>query len=189
MWSSIYQYQRFSYHWLTRLPPAVVIQGTADTGGKLSQGEISKTVDFCLHAFEAHDTEKHKEVLKKVEAQKFINGAPVATNEDTQNEKRIEDKSMVDPEGLSEDELKILRTIRARQMMRTEDTMSIDNFSSDNINGYTPFLKTGSLTLIKAGVAAPEPTLRKIGGLDFGQDYYNKMGKDYYSKMDLTAGA
>ena len=161
--------------WLTF--SVIVIQGTADSGGKLSQDELSKTVDFCLNAFEAHGHDKHQEVIKKMEQQKFINGAAVATHDDAQNEKRIQEKSTVDPEGLSEDELRILKTIRARQMLRTEDTMSIDNFSSDNINGYKPLLKTGHLTLVKTDAARAEPKMRQVNGLDFGQDYYSEKAK------------
>ena len=134
----------------------------------MTQEELSNTVDFCLNAFEAHGSDKHQEVVKKLEQQKLTNGAAIATHDDPQNEKRIQQKSMVDPEGLSEDEMRILKTIRARQMMRTEDTMSIDNFSSDNINGFKPFLKTGYLALVKSDEPTPVPTLNQTNGLDWG---------------------
>ena len=157
-------------------PLYTVIQGTADTGAKLSQEELSKTINFCLSAFDAHDKDKHQEVIKKMEQQKFIAGAAVATHDDIANEKRIQEKSEMDPEGLSEDELKILKTIRARQMLRTEDTMSIDNFSNDNINGYSPVLKRGELTLVKMDKARLVPKMQQINGLDFGQDHAHDIG-------------
>jgi hypothetical protein len=52
-------------------------------------------------------------------------------------------------EQLSEDELKVLKSIRARQMLRTEDTINIDNFSADAIDGMVPVLKRGELGLVK----------------------------------------
>lgn len=154
-----------------------IIQGTADIGGKLTQNELSDTVDFCLNAFQNTDVAKHQEVAKKMEEQKFIAGAAVASHDDTQDEKRIQDKAIVDPEGLSEEELKILKTIRARQMLRWEDTISIDNFSSDNINGYTPFLKTGKLTLLNTGNIVHDMKIPQPVGLDFGADHVKKAAK------------
>ena len=64
---------------------------------------------------------------------------------------QIEEKAVVDPEGLSPDEMRILNTIRARQMLRREDTLSIDSFSNNAINGFMPIVKQGSLGLQKAG--------------------------------------
>ena len=125
-----------------------------------------------------------------MEQQKMINGAAIASHDDKANEKRIQEKERVDPEGLSEDELRILKTIRARQMLRSEDTMSIDNFSQDNINGWAPLLKRGSLTLVKTDKPREEMALGKktgfetrdfkeeeqpaqTGGFDFGDAHYD----------------
>lgn len=47
-----------------------VIQGTADVsgaGGKLTQGELDNTLDFCLKAFEHHSAESHEAVIQKLE--------------------------------------------------------------------------------------------------------------------------
>lgn len=120
--------------------------------GKLSQEELNNTVDFCLNAFDHHAPEKHAAVLKKMETAVLNNGDEVpAALTNTETETKVEKKAIVDPEGLSPDELKILNSIRARQMLRAEDTMSIDSFSSDVINGYAPRVKRGSLGLLKAG--------------------------------------
>ncbi len=73
------------------------------------------------------------------------------TDAEATAEAKVERKALVDPEGLSPDELKILNTIRARQMLRREDTLSIDNFSNDAIHGYSPVVMRGSLGLHKAG--------------------------------------
>lgn len=56
-------------------------------------------------------------------------------------------ETKADLEKLTEDELTILKTIRARQMMRSEDAMNIDTFSNDAIDGLLPRLETGKLGL------------------------------------------
>ena len=100
--------------------------------------------------------------MKKMETAMLVENveapADLAT---TKTDAEIEKKAKVDPEGLSEDELKILNTIRARQMLRREDTLSIDNFSNDAIHGLVPVVKRGSLGLMKsAGKAAPKGSAR-----------------------------
>lgn len=52
--------------------------------------------------------------------------------------------------SMSPDELRILNTVRARQVIRSEDTLNIENFTTDTINGMAPKLERGSLTLVKA---------------------------------------
>lgn len=119
-----------------------IIQGTADTGGKLTQEELTKTLDFCLNAFEPVGTEETESVMKKL-----------APNEDQvdsvngSNEERIAQKAEVDPEGLNSDEMRILKSIRARQMLRRDDAMNLESFGADTIDGLAPIMKTGSLGL------------------------------------------
>ena len=117
----------------------LVIQGTADAdvSGKLTHDEVVKTVDFCLHAFEATTPEERQKVLEKVAA---INGASSTVPDD---------KASI--EKLSEDELKILNHIRAKQMLRFEDTLNLNHFGSDAIDGLAPNLKRGSLSLVPQG--------------------------------------
>jgi hypothetical protein len=125
----------------------LVIQGTADSdiGGKLTedsvikltQGEVTKTVDFCLAAFDQTPTEKIDGVMKKLEGMKQDPKAVAAKTEDL--------------EKFTEDELKILNHIRARQMLRMEDSVNIDNFGRDSIDGLVPNLKQGALTLLPEG--------------------------------------
>ena len=123
--------------------------------GKLSQEEVSKTVDFCLKAFEHHAPEKHEAVLKKMETAMLANNVEAPTAPATTTaEAKVEKKAIADPEGLSPDEMRILNTIRARQMMRREDTLNIDNFGKDAINGWVPLMKRGSLGLQRAGAQA-----------------------------------
>ncbi|KAL3476354.1 FAD/NAD(P)-binding domain-containing protein [Aspergillus californicus] len=114
-----------------------IIQGMADAdvSNRLTQSEVSKTVDFCLNAFKPVDEEKRRAVFAKMK------------------------DGETDLESLSEDELRILDTIRARQLLRTGDGLNIDNFSRDAIDGMVPRLKQGSLTLVKLEESDVEPEL------------------------------
>lgn len=127
-------------------------------GGKLSQEEVSNTVDFCLNAFEHHAPEKQAAVMKKMETAMLVeNVVAPADLAETKTDAEIEKKALVDPEGLSPDEIRILNTIRARQMLRREDTLSIDNFTNDAIHGFVPVVKQGTLGLLKVGAKPDEP--------------------------------
>lgn len=131
-----------------------IIQGTADVGGKLTQDELSKTIDFCLGAFQHTAPEERDAVMKKIEAQQ----------NEAKKESDLEAKAKVDPEGLSPQEMQVLKTIRARQMLRTEDVINIDSFGTDTIDGFAPRIKRGELGLKKpetwsGGPAAPKMDL------------------------------
>ena len=120
-----------------------VIQGSADTdmGGKLTQGMVSKTLDFCFNAFAQVSPDQRQAVLDKLDSVK--------------HDPSTETKQ--DLEKLTEDELAVLRTIRARQMMRSEDAMNIDTFSNDAIDGFLPRLVTGKLGLDREKELARAP--------------------------------
>lgn len=149
-------------------------------GGKLSQEELSKTVDFCLHAFEHQDPAKREALLQKLETSTIQTGVEAsATPADAAKEASIQEKAEVDPEGLSPDELRILKTIRARQMLRTEDAMNIDNFATDAIDGYAPMIKRGALTLMHVGPRAAPKWRSKMDmahGNDKHTSYVQKEG-------------
>ncbi|KAL8906365.1 MAG: hypothetical protein Q9207_002077 [Kuettlingeria erythrocarpa] len=123
-----------------------IIQGTSDIGnGKLSQEEVCKTVDFCFQAFKPVDEAEKQKVLKKlesvgVEQDEKANGD--AAGKPKQTAKMLE-------ANLNEDETRILNTIRARQMMKSEDTMNIDNLAADIIDGRRINLERGALGLVK----------------------------------------
>ncbi len=76
--------------------------------------------------------------------------------------KRVEDLKISgtakDPKELeaylSPEELHILNTVRAREMVRSEDTVNIDTFTSDIIDGRAVNMVRGSLGLISAEEAA-----------------------------------
>ena len=134
-------------------------------GGKLSQQELSKTVDFCLNAFEAHDPEQTQAVMNKIKGTGATNGVEAAatavndveaptTTSMAQTEENVSEKAKVDPEGLSPEELRILKTIRARQMLRTEDSMNLDNFGTDAIDGFAPLIARGNLGLVQVSATS-----------------------------------
>ncbi|KAL3961153.1 hypothetical protein ACCO45_006270 [Purpureocillium lilacinum] len=93
-----------------------IIQGTADVHGKLTQEEVSKTVDFCLKAFAPVDAAKRDAVLKRVEDLKSSGSA--------------------------------------QKMVRSEDTVNIDTFTSDIIDGRAINMVHGSLGLLSAEESA-----------------------------------
>ncbi len=78
----------------------------------------------------------------------------LSINESTTSEAEIQAKQVALEATLTPDELHILNAIRARQVVRSEDTMNIDNFSFDTIDGLAPDMKRGSLGLVLA-TAAP----------------------------------
>lgn len=51
---------------------------------------------------------------------------------------------------LSDEEVRVLQYIRARQLLRMEDTMHLQGFSTDVIDGLAPVLERGFLTLQEA---------------------------------------
>lgn len=114
----------------------IVIQGTADAdvSGRLTQNEVNKTVDFCLNAFQDTTPEERQKVLERLQELNGNSDIPIEATEDI--------------EKFSEDELRILKHIRARQMLRMEDTFNLNHFSEDAIEGYAPNIKRGSLGLV-----------------------------------------
>lgn len=97
----------------------LVIQGTADTHGKLTQEEVNRTVDFCLNAvFSRVDPIERDAVLKQTEDLKVSGQA--------QSQKELE-------RYLTPDEMHIFKTIRAQEMVRLED--HIMSLTSDIIDG------------------------------------------------------
>lgn len=107
-------------------------------GGKLTQGLVSKSVDFCLHAFDDVTPEAHKAVLDKVNRVRVEGGKE--TKEDL--------------EMLNEDELRVLRTIRARQILSAQEAVNMDGFSQGVIDGLAPQLVRGSLGLRRVDATA-----------------------------------
>lgn len=129
-----------------------IIQGTADVSGKLTQDELSKTIDFCLNAFQHHDSDQRDAMIKKLQAHE--NEAKMQGN--------VQAKAELDPDSLSPEEMQVLKTIRARQMLRTEDVINIDSFGTDTIDGFAPRIKRGELGLMEPAVLANGPAAPKM---------------------------
>lgn len=135
----------------------IVIQGAADTNNKLTQEEISKTVDFCFGAFAPAASDQREAVLRKV--------GDLGVNSNT-----LEGKKELEA-ALSPEELRILETIQARQMLRMEDITNIDSFGLDVIDGLTPNMKTGDLGLVRPVSAAPKGPVKDVLGLMHGEGF------------------
>lgn len=118
--------------------PIIQGQADADTKGKLTQVEISKTVEFCFRAF-AHVSFEEKEALvKKLKALGHDGDAYEEGNSKALDE--IEKQ-------LTPEEQAILKTLKGRRMVRPEDSLNIDNFLLDSIDGLGPRLERGNLGL------------------------------------------
>ncbi|ROV88111.1 hypothetical protein VSDG_09379 [Cytospora chrysosperma] len=128
-----------------------IIQGQVDSDaqGKLTQGEISKTVEFCFKAF-AHVSFEEKEALVNKLKQLGLDGDVY----DEKNRKALEELEM----KLTPEERSILKTLQGRRMVRPEDSLNIDNFTLDSIDGLAPRLERGRLGLTAAKKASVKYT-------------------------------
>lgn len=117
-----------------------VIQGQvdADAKGKLTQAEISKTVEFCFRAF-AHVSFEEKEALVNKLKKLGLDGDA----HDEKNRKALEELE----KKLTPEEQSILTTLKGRRMVRPEDSLNIDNFTLDSVDGLAPRLERGNLGL------------------------------------------
>lgn len=122
---------------------SAIIQGASDISGKLSQEEVCKTVDFCFKAFHPAGEEERKKVLKKLEA------VSLEQEDATGNADKPKTTVQMLEANLSEDETRILNTIRARQMLKSEDIMNIESPGADVLDGRRINLKRGSLGLVR----------------------------------------
>lgn len=110
-----------------------------------------------MNAFHPVKPEERQAVQKKIEE-------ALGGDSKNQNPQELSEK-------LTEDEIRVLHSIRARRMLRTEDTLNLNNFRKDVIGGFMPNVERGSLGLVKvssqvhaengeddAGLERPEPT-------------------------------
>ncbi|KAK2024887.1 flavin-dependent halogenase O-methyltransferase bifunctional protein [Colletotrichum zoysiae] len=120
-----------------------VIQGQvdADAKGGLTQAEISKTLEFCFKAF-AHVSFEEKEAL--VSKLKELGLGGDAYDETNRQALDVLEKK------LTPEEQAILKTLKGRRMVRPEDSLNIDNFTLDSIDGLAPRLERGRLGLAPA---------------------------------------
>jgi len=107
-----------------KLTPMPVIQGTVDSSDKLSQTEITKTIDFLIKAFDP----------------KFTIGATKADGGEG-----VEDPARENL--LSAEDLNALSAIRTHH---SSVVLNIDSFTTDIVDGRLPRLERGHLTLVQA---------------------------------------
>jgi hypothetical protein len=108
-----------------------------DVKARLTESEISDTINFCCRAFIPVPLEEKEAVLRKIEDLGL-------NNEDLDPKVKAALESSMSPQ-----ELHIMNTVRAREMLRSEDTINIDTFSCDTIGGLTVNLQHGRLGLVK----------------------------------------
>lgn len=148
--------------------PIIQGQADADTKGKLTQAEISKTVEFCFRAF-AHVSFEEKEALvKKLKALGHDRDAY-----DEANGKALDEIE----KQLTPEEQAILKTLKGRRMVRPEDSLNIDNFLLDSIDGLGPRLERGNLGLQAAKKA--EVKFTRHDALSYLNGEARKAGKTH----------
>lgn len=149
---------------VTEIDIIAVIQGTSDINGKLTQAEISKTVDFCFNAFRPVDEAEKKAVLKKLENMSLEQNDPASdASKPKQTVEMLE-------ATLTEDETRILNTIRSRQMLRSEDTINIENLAADVIDGRRINLERGSLGLVEPSATVEKKEVDDVLALFMGEE-------------------
>ncbi|RFU29750.1 hypothetical protein B7463_g6563, partial [Scytalidium lignicola] len=106
-----------------------IIQGTADSANsKLTRQELDKTLEFCAYAFDSVQPPDRAEVMEKIDELAPVNYDGIAYHPD-----------------LSPEQLRAVKHIRARQMMRTEG--KLHSFTADAYDGLVPNLEKGKLGL------------------------------------------
>ncbi|KAL8917540.1 MAG: hypothetical protein Q9208_007901 [Pyrenodesmia sp. 3 TL-2023] len=122
-----------------------IIQGNSDISGKLTQEKICKTVEFCFQAFNPVDEAEKRKVLQKLDT------AGLELAEIAGDAPKPKQKALMLEANLTEDETRILNAIQARQMLKAEDSVNIDNLAKDIIDGRRINLERGALGLVKPG--------------------------------------
>lgn len=137
-----------------------IIQGSVDVAGKLSQSEVSETLSFCMRAFFPVDVAEKRQLMEKMRmiATTDPNGN---ISDEEYSRATAELQSVLTPEQFN-----TLKTIRARQMLRTDEWISIDGLGSDVIDGLSPNLLTGQLGLVEPSKAYKSGSLPKDANFD-----------------------
>ncbi|KAI1297501.1 FAD/NAD(P)-binding domain-containing protein [Xylaria venustula] len=120
-----------------------IIQGQVDLDvkGKLTQADISKTVEFCFKAFTDISFEEKEALVNKIKSLGLDGELYGESNRKPLDE--LEKK-------LTPEEQAVLTTLKCRRMIRMEDAIHIDNFTLDSIDGLAPRLERGKLGLMTA---------------------------------------
>ncbi|KAH7912479.1 FAD/NAD(P)-binding domain-containing protein [Hygrophoropsis aurantiaca] len=116
-----------------------VIQGSADVNSGRIQGELKATLDFCSQAYsEPTSPEEREAVLSRV--------GDISTNDAA---KFLSDKSPAAGPELDDKAKRVLGSILARKVMRTEDVEHLGHWVSDELLGYRLKLERNTLGLEK----------------------------------------
>ncbi|KAJ7686802.1 FAD/NAD(P)-binding domain-containing protein [Mycena rosella] len=110
-----------------------IIQGNSDTGKKLVGDDLNKTVEFLgTHAFEPSSPEERAAVMSTYGD--VVDKLPASLSNDNVEDLRARN---------------ILKGIAIRKLMRTEDSLHINNETLDVLEGYRMVMQRGKLGLEK----------------------------------------
>ena len=115
----------------------------------ISHANMDKTIDFCANAFDSYHPEDRAAVLDKMAS--ALNDNEVDRNStSSSSDEDVRRKLEALRESLTPEEKGVLDFIRARKAIRTEETLHIDSFTTNVIDGLAPHLERGHLTLVEA---------------------------------------
>ena len=107
-------------------------------GSSLSQDELTQTLNFCAAAFDQTQPEERESALQKLTSM----GENITDG-------HLKNNVNIYKENFSQEELRVISHIRARRVMDTKSTFSLDNFSTDVIDGMRVNLQRGKLGLVR----------------------------------------
>lgn len=120
----------------------IVIKGTAgaDTNGRLTPADISKTIEFCSEAHRHVRPEESDALIAKIKNYGFNSQAGSDITQQVINETE---------KTLTLEELQALNVLQNRRMVR-EDAYNLDIFTFGYVDGLSPNMAVGKLDLKRA---------------------------------------
>ncbi|PYH94121.1 FAD/NAD(P)-binding domain-containing protein [Aspergillus ellipticus CBS 707.79] len=102
-----------------------IIQGTVDTGGKMTKSDLQKSIEFCTAVIEKVEGGCFKDRVLSDDKPGAERGAAADVEEDKQCDETL------------------------MKLVRMNRVLDIDNFKVDVVNGMAPNVKRGSLGLVR----------------------------------------
>ncbi|KAH7883168.1 hypothetical protein F5I97DRAFT_1939012 [Phlebopus sp. FC_14] len=127
-----------------------VIQGAAEVGARLSEGEIQSALDFCSKFFSPTSPELRASALEYGLPKKLLDVSAPLMDSETIEAALVQCKKGVSADAKSicdEDARLVVEQTNARRILHREYT--INNLEIEDINDYVVRLQRGSLGLMK----------------------------------------
>lgn len=125
-----------------------VIQGNVDVKGKLNRAEVAETMDFCASTFDFEDADREMMGKKMVEFG-LDKWTELSDEEAAKGLRKL-------VAHLTPDQVKIVNGLAAYTKVGPENTLGLDQFNGDAIDGMRPILIRGEMGLTKVPLKAPQ---------------------------------